>query len=151
MKKEKIKFTSFSDKQTKEIAEILSQTILKNYNISPIVFALKGDLGSGKTSFIQGIAKGLGIKQKILSPTFNIMKKFKIPKKNFKYFYHFDCYRIENPNEILQLNFNDIIKEKGNVIFIEWAERIKKILPKNTIWIEFKNKGGEKREIGFWG
>jgi tRNA threonylcarbamoyladenosine biosynthesis protein TsaE len=150
MRKEKIKLISFSDKQTKEIAEILAQTILQDSDISPIVFALKGNLGSGKTSFIQGIAKGLGIKQKILSPTFNIFKKFRIAKKNLKYFYHFDCYRIEDSNEIIQLGFNDIIKEKGNLIFIEWAERIKKILPKNTIWIEFKNKGGEERGIKFF-
>ena len=63
-----------------------------------IVVALSGELGSGKTAFVQGLAKGLGIKEKVNSPTFNILKIY-------KNFYHFDCYRIEKIGEILDLGF----------------------------------------------
>jgi tRNA threonylcarbamoyladenosine biosynthesis protein TsaE len=59
-----------------------------------VVLGLQGDLGSGKTTFLQGFARGLNIKEKILSPTFVIMKKFQAPTQNFKYLYHLDCYRI---------------------------------------------------------
>jgi len=127
------------------------------------VLALKGELGSGKTTFLQGFAKGLGIKEKILSPTYVIMKKFRItnmdsfghdraemkPMKNndFCQFYHIDCYRIENEKDILEIGFNEIISNPRNVVAIEWPERIKNVLPKNTLWLDFEFIDKNKREI----
>ncbi|KPJ54730.1 hypothetical protein AMJ47_03795 [Parcubacteria bacterium DG_72] len=104
------------------------------------VIALKGDLGGGKTTFIQGMAKGLGIKEKILSPTFNILKKY-------GNFYHFDCYRIEKPKEILDLGFKKIIQDPKNIVVVEWADKIKKIIPKHALWLNFKFVDKSKREI----
>jgi len=110
-------------------------------------------LGGGKTTFLQGFAKKLGIKEKILSPTFVIMRKFKIRENScpnsckFVGFYHIDCYRIEKPKEILDLGFREIIQDPQNIMAIEWAEKIKKILPKNTLWINFKFISQAKREI----
>lgn len=139
---------SRSPKQTQKIAEILVKTLLDNPEKSPRIFCLQGNLGAGKTTFIQGIAKALKIKNKILSPTFVIMKDFKIPGRfPFDYLYHIDCYRLEKPEEILSLGFKEITKNPKNLVFIEWPERIKKIIPKNSVWLEFEVKGKNKREI----
>jgi len=79
--------------QTKKLGEKFAKEILKK-GVN-VVIGLQGELGSGKTTFIQGFAKGLGIKEKILSPTFIIYKSYPLPTTNYKLFYHFDCYRIQ--------------------------------------------------------
>lgn len=112
-----------------------------------VVLGLRGDLGGGKTTFLQGFAKGLGVKEKILSPTFVIFKKFKIKKSGFKEFFHFDCYRIDSPKEILSLGFEKIISDPKNIVAIEWPERIEKILPQNAIEINFIFLKKNKRKI----
>ena len=97
----------------------------------------------------------MGIKEKITSPTFVIQKKFQIqnykPQINYKFktFYHMDCYRLNKPEEILELDFKKIISDPKNVLAIEWPEKIKKILPKEIIFIEFKFVNQNKREINF--
>jgi tRNA threonylcarbamoyladenosine biosynthesis protein TsaE len=113
------------------------------------ILALTGELGSGKTTFVQGLAKGLKIKQRIISPTFIIVRKYRAKAKNF---YHVDLYRLEGDlgSEIENLGLRDIWKDPKNIVVIEWAEKIKKYLPQNTIWIEFENLGGEKRKIDIY-
>lgn len=138
--------------ETKKFAGELAKKILKTPLLKEkgaFAVGLKGDLGGGKTTFVQGFAKGLGIKEKITSPTFNIFKKFRIskPEERFSHFYHFDCYRIENPEEVLPLGFKEIISDPQNIVLMEWAENIKEILPKNTKWITFKSVDESTREI----
>lgn len=111
------------------------------------VFGLKGDLGAGKTTFLQGFGKGLGVKEKIISPTFVIMNRFPVKKGAFRNFYHFDCYRIENFKEMRNLGFEEIIGDSKNIVCIEWPEKIKKILPKDINMIKFEIMGGDKRKI----
>jgi len=158
MKKE---YFTYNPSQTKKLGENLVKKILPPKNKAFIV-GLEGDLGGGKTTFLQGFAKGLGIKEKILSPTFVILKKFKITKRKnkkqktknknaktqkFKNFYHVDCYRITEPKEILNLGFKEIISNPENIVAIEWVERIKKIIPKGTVWIKFKFLDKNTRKI----
>ena len=104
------------------------------------VVALKGELGAGKTTFAQGVAKGLGVKEKILSPTFVIIKSYKIRNTKYKIqnLYHVDCYRIKNEQDLLALGWDKIVSDPQNLVLIEWPERIRKVLPKNTISISFK-------------
>ena len=148
----KIYLTTTSS-QTKKLGEKLAQKILsissKKQRDRALVLALEGDLGGGKTTFLQGFAKGLEIKQKILSPTFVLMRKFQIPnyKQRFKNFYHFDCYRVQKPKEILDLDFRQIISDKKNIVAVEWADKIKKILPRNIIEIKFEFKSKNTRRI----
>lgn len=127
-----------SPSQTKKIGKILAKDLLKT-KLKKTVFtlALEGDLGGGKTTFLQGFAKGLGIKEKILSPTFVILKKFRIKNRKFQFFYHIDCYRLKKSKEILDLGFKEIISNPKNIIAIEWADKIKKVLPKNSIRLKF--------------
>jgi len=106
-------------------------------------------LGGGKTTFLQGFSKGLGIKQKITSPTFVIMRRYKIQNTGYKIqnFYHIDCYRVEKPKEILDLGFKEIISNPQNIVAVEWVDRIRKIMPKNTIWIKFDFVNKNTRQI----
>jgi len=158
MKKENI---TSSITQTKKLAEkIAKQIIKKGPEGQAFVIGLKGDLGGGKTTFVQGFAKGLGVKEKILSPTFVIYRKSQIPNPNgqsnpksqipkFKYFYHFDFYRTAKPEEILSLGFKEIISDSRNIVAIEWADKIKKIMPKNTLWLNFEFINESTRKITF--
>jgi len=79
------------------------------------------------------------------------MRKSKIPKKNigdtYVNFYHVDCYRIKKPKEILDLGFKEIISNPHNIITVEWADRIKKNIPKGAIWTSFAFLGRNKRKI----
>jgi len=135
-----MEYLSEDPKETKEIAENIAKGLKKER-----IFALKGDLGAGKTAFVQGFAKGLGISQKITSPTFVLMNKFSA--KNKKNFYHFDLYRIKNKKELKNLFIEDILLNKNNVVCIEWPERIKDILPEETIYIKIKILSENKRKI----
>lgn len=142
--------------QTKKLGEKLAQKILKTEpQKNAFVIGLIGDLGGGKTTFLQGFAKGLAIKEKILSPTFVIMKKFPIPIRvnscpnscQFVYFYHFDCYRIKRPKELLGLGFKEIVSNPQNIVVIEWAEKIKGLLPENTLIVRFEFVSKQKRKV----
>ncbi len=132
--------------QTKKLGEILAREILKTSFKKAAVVGLRGQLGSGKTTFLQGFAMGLGIKKKILSPTFILMRRFTIYRSRYANFYHIDCYRIENTKEILNLGLKEIISAPQNIVAIEWAEKIKKFLPRDTFWInlEFVDKNIRK-------
>ncbi len=123
-------------KETQKVGEILAQEIKKGQKA--LIIGLEGELGSGKTTFIQGLAKGLKIKERITSPTFVIIKKI-------GWFYHIDCYRVKS-KDLLDLGFREIISQP-NLVVIEWAEKIKKILPKNTFWIKFEYLDKNKRKM----
>lgn len=142
------KYITYSATQTKSLGKKIAKEILSysEEKEKAIVISLKGDLGSGKTTFVQGLAKGLGIKNGILSPTFVLMKKYKIPNTK-KQFYHVDCYRIKKAQDLSALNLEKLFLNSQNIVVIEWAERIKEILPKNTIILEFEFKDQKQREI----
>jgi len=141
------KYLSSSPLQTQKFGTILAKEILKiPAEKKAVVIGLEGDLGGGKTTFIQGFAQGLGIKERILSPTFVILKRFKIPKQK-NMFYHIDCYRIEKPEELLSLGLKEVISNSQNIIAIEWVKKVRKVLPKETILIKFKFIDKNKRRI----
>ncbi len=109
------------------------------------ILALFGDLGSGKTTFLQGVAQGLGIKERILSPTFIISRDYSLAGGNR--FYHFDWYRIDNERQAQSLGIKEIFGGK-DIIAIEWAERAKGLLPKKRIAVYFKyGKKENQRKI----
>ncbi|PIQ92385.1 MAG: tRNA (adenosine(37)-N6)-threonylcarbamoyltransferase complex ATPase subunit type 1 TsaE [Parcubacteria group bacterium CG11_big_fil_rev_8_21_14_0_20_39_14] len=139
---------SYSARETRNLAEKLARFFKKrNPQKRALVLALEGDLGGGKTTFLQGFAKGLGIKEKILSPTFIILKRFQVSGFRFHNFYHIDCYRIQKPQELLDLGFKEIISNPENIVAVEWADRVRKIMPKNTIWAKFEFIDKNTRKI----
>lgn len=114
------------------------------------IFALQGDLGAGKTTFVQGFFEGLGLKKRAPSPTFIIMRRHTLRgRRRFSNVFHVDAYRLKDARALITLGFEDILTDPNNIILIEWAERAKKILPKNATWLKFKHGRKEnERSIG---
>lgn len=146
-------FITTSAKQSQELGKKLSQEIKTG-----VIICLTGELGAGKTTFTQGILKGLKVEGPYTSPTFLIIKQYKkkfssskqIPNSKFQihHIYHIDAYRV-NSEDILNLGWKEIIANSQNVVIIEWADRIKKIIPSNSLWINFKWIALDKRKISF--
>jgi len=146
------KYTTTGYKQTQKLGNDVAKKIIKLPSRNEaVVLGLYGNLGGGKTTFLQGFAKGLGIKENVLSPTFVILKHFKITKKTINYadFYHIDCYRLKDSKDILELDFKKIIADPKNIVAVEWPEKIKEVLPKNMIKINFEFVDENRREIDF--
>ena len=120
---------SNSVQETKKFAKEISKKIKQSQ-----VVALKGDLGSGKTTFSQGFAKGLGIDQHVGSPTFKLVSEYVGSSLNL---YHVDCYRLNNIQEFLNLGGENLLLPDNGITLIEWADIIQELLPKGTIEIEF--------------
>ena len=139
-----------SAEQTQEVGKKLATSLIEGKK-TKFTASLVGELGSGKTTFVQGFARGLGIRERIISPTFILMRKYEIRSKprGLLDFYHVDLYRLEeNPHEeILNLGLTDIWGKEGNVVLVEWGEKIKDLFPKDSFLIEFKNLGEERRKI----
>ena len=133
-----MEFTSVSVHGTKQIATDFLSHISKLHRETATVVGLYGNLGSGKTTFVQFVAEILGVKEQVTSPTFLIVKSYKLKVKSYKSIYHIDCYRIQKPKELLKLGFKEIINNPQNIVLIEWAEKLKKILPKKINWIRFE-------------
>lgn len=129
---------------TKSLARKLALEILKDGKPrkGAVVLALVGDLGAGKTTFAQGFAGALGIKGRITSPTFLIIKSYKLKAISYKLLYHIDAYRLHDPKELADLGFEKILKNPQNIVLIEWADKVKKLLPPDTRWLKFRH--GEK-------
>lgn len=138
-----------------QLVRELSEMKQKNKNEAACI-ALVGDLGAGKTTFVQGIARALGLKERVLSPTFLIMKRFDIEEHNgevgnvpFGAVYHFDFYRLTDHNEALEVGFEEVLQNKNHLVVIEWADKFKKIVPKNAVWVNLEWLGDGKRKISF--
>ena len=106
------------------------------------VVLLNGDLGAGKTTFTQYVFKALGVKETVTSPTFAILKSY---NGRFK-LHHFDTYRITT-EEAIESGFDEIFEEKDSIIFVEWSENIKDLLPNKTITINIKYINENEREF----
>lgn len=130
-----------SPAETSKLASVIAEIIsdLGPGPKSATVIALSGDLGAGKTSFTKSFLKHLGITSRVTSPTFIIMKTFDFPKQSaFKKAYHLDAYRV-GPKDLVKLGLKEILKDPQNLVVIEWAERVKKILPMETFWIKIEH------------
>ncbi|MEK7195101.1 MAG: tRNA (adenosine(37)-N6)-threonylcarbamoyltransferase complex ATPase subunit type 1 TsaE, partial [Patescibacteria group bacterium] len=127
-------YLSSSSEETKKLGEKLAKRTLKSrLGKTAKVFALQGELGSGKTTFIQGFFRGLGLKR-APSPTFIIMRRSAVNNKKYKNVFHIDAYRLRRSKELGILGFKEVLVNPRNIVLIEWAERIKKALPKNNAW-----------------
>ncbi len=132
------KYISESYEKTEEIASRFAKTLSGGQ-----VVAFRGGLGMGKTCFTRGIAKGLGFKGEVTSPTFALINEYLGGRLSV---YHFDMYRIETWQDLYSSGFFEYCDENG-VVVVEWSENIENALPDNTIFVEIKALGEETREI----
>lgn len=143
-----MKKISKNTKETGEIAKTFIDIILKDKKKTKgaLVVALSGDLGAGKTAFTQAVAKYLGVKDKIKSPTFVIMKNYELRITNYKKLFHIDAYRLKNEKELLHLGWEEIVGNKEHLVFIEWPENVKKVIPPDARFINISHeKNGHRK------
>ncbi|MES2223739.1 MAG: tRNA (adenosine(37)-N6)-threonylcarbamoyltransferase complex ATPase subunit type 1 TsaE [Patescibacteria group bacterium] len=125
---------SFDD--TRQFAKELIVKISKNTSDRAVVLDLKGDLGAGKTTLVQMIGRELGVTETMQSPTFVIMKSYKTTNPRFKTLVHIDAYRIEQIDEVKILRLEEVFAESTNLVCIEWADKVREIMPNWTVKIE---------------
>lgn len=129
------------------VSKFLKNEVLKyQNNQSALLIEFSGNLGAGKTTFTQYLARELKIEEKITSPTFVLMKKYSINFGQFKTLVHIDAYRVESSDEISILNFPELLSNPENLILLEWPEKISDILPEQKITITLEVVDDE-REI----
>lgn len=133
--------------ETQKLAGKILKEIAGRQRKGALVLALEGELGAGKTAFTQGLGEALGVKEKILSPTFVLMKRFALRDSRFANFYHLDAYRLSGAEDAKELGLGDISQDNNNLVVIEWAERIKDILPADAVWIRVEHGGEDRRRI----
>lgn len=132
-------YTKSAD-ETKSFARDFAKDFLRGG-----IIALSGELGAGKTTFAQGFAEGLGVKNKIISPTFLIIRQYPVPnQKNL--FYHIDLYRLEKVS-LKESGIAEILANPTNIVLIEWAEKIISELPKPVIETKIEFIEGTQRQI----
>ncbi|MDO8515818.1 MAG: tRNA (adenosine(37)-N6)-threonylcarbamoyltransferase complex ATPase subunit type 1 TsaE [bacterium] len=134
-------YLSISSAKTKALGTALAKKILRSKKIkkNATVVALQGDLGAGKTTFVQGFMRGMGHRGRVMSPTFILFRRLALRHKRFANVYHVDAYRVRNPKEFSALGFKEIVKDPANIILVEWPERLGRMLPRHTIKISFEH------------
>jgi tRNA threonylcarbamoyladenosine biosynthesis protein TsaE len=126
-----------SVEETQALGETLGATLG-----SGAVVACMGDLGAGKTAFLQGVARGLGVESAVTSPTFVLVNVYRgrLPV------HHLDAYRTDSLTEILELGLEEMLDGEG-VTFVEWADKMLPLLPARTVIVRISGAGDEPREI----
>lgn len=137
-------------KDTERIAQEFLQKLYQEEKKYARVICLQGNLGAGKTAFVKAVGRILGIKSIVNSPTFVIIKRHLPRRGPHKTLFHIDAYRLKNERDLKILGWEEILKDKENIIFIEWPERVRKIMPRHAhkIKISHKNFGHREFEIG---
>jgi tRNA threonylcarbamoyladenosine biosynthesis protein TsaE len=139
---------SHSPEDTQRFAREQALLLSKQGGGQPIVIALEGELGAGKTTFIQAFAEALGVREQVKSPTFVLMKQYSINNvANYHTLYHLDCYRLNGSADLMPLGGGDIIHRAGTIVLIEWAERVADILPRNHWVIHIDHVAEQERNI----
>lgn len=114
--------------ETKAAGEALAELI----GASDVV-SLTGDLGAGKTTLVQGIARGLGVEEPVLSPTFTLVREY----DGRRHIYHLDVYRLERLQDVMDLGFEEMLDRRG-VVLIEWGDAIEALLPESYLQLELR-------------
>jgi tRNA threonylcarbamoyladenosine biosynthesis protein TsaE len=133
-----MKITTKSPEQTRLLGLKLAKKLKKGH-----IFALIGDLGGGKTELTKGLAKGLGLRKMVGSPTFVLMKVHRIKKGQIRFFCHVDAYRLKKLDDLLDTGLLEFLGRTDSVVVIEWADKIKSLLrtfSKTTIHFSFRDK-----------
>jgi len=135
----------FETKTPKETAKIAA-TLAKRMKGGEVL-ALIGNLGAGKTTFAQAFAKALGVKERVQSPTFIFMHEHRLKRKTGpSYFVHADAYR-GGVAELRSIGIEEYFGRPDAIVLIEWADRVKGLLPKKRITVRLRHLGGDRRSV----
>ncbi|HET7099494.1 MAG TPA: L-threonylcarbamoyladenylate synthase [Patescibacteria group bacterium] len=153
--KDKNEVLSRSEENTQNIGKELWQKYERYSGRRAIIFALEGEMGAGKTQFTKGLARAMGIKEIITSPTFSLVEEYKVPNSKFE-LEHFDAWRLSDSTEMEALGLIKMIENKNMIISIEWAEKVADLIKKYRdqaiiIWIKIKYGKGENERLIGWG
>lgn len=149
-------WVSSSEEQTKQIAQEIFARFRENLAVKPLLFALQGELGAGKTQFAKGLGRALGISENIVSPTFVIIREYWYRDgANRGKFYHLDTWRLEQGSQMLDLGLEKMLTP-GNVIAVEWLQKIKPVLEQiaenkkaTVVWVSLEYLAPTKRKINY--
>lgn len=134
-----------NSEETKNLARQLASRLNRG-----VVLCLSGPLGAGKTTFASGIINYFLPKKRVLSPTFIIVRHYPIIAGNFKNIFHIDLYRLNSTENWKNIGIDEILKTSDSVVIIEWADRLKELLPSKRIDIEFKFVDENTRNINLF-
>lgn len=155
------KTVSFSVGETKRFAAEFARDVLGGKfgkKRRAFTIALSGELGAGKTTFVQGFARGLGLCRRVQSPTFVFVRRYALRSTQmhadkgadlcrYADFYHVDAYRVRSKNDLRGLGLQEFFMSPRSLVLVEWAENVKGLLPKDTIWVRMKHGRREHERI----
>jgi tRNA threonylcarbamoyladenosine biosynthesis protein TsaE len=121
----------------------VARNFLESFNEKKI-FAFSGEMGAGKTTFITSLLNALGVHDTEGSPTYSLVNTYDLP--NSRKLFHMDLYRLNDESEAFDLGIEEMLYSDGHC-FIEWPEKIKNLLPENTIWVYIRKEVNESRII----
>lgn len=134
------------------LEELQAQAVTFAASLTPkegaTLVTLSGELGAGKTSFAQGVAKALGVEEHVTSPTFVLEKIYELENQKFSRLVHIDAYRLKGGAELAPLGFDEIMRDSGNLVLLEWPEKVADALPPAAHALTFKVEG-EGRTISY--
>lgn len=134
------KFRSRNSAETKAFARRTIQKLIASGH-RPLIIALSGELGSGKTTFMRGLARALGIRAKLQSPTFVLAKWYRLARaekiSSYRRLIHVDAYRLDSVVDARHIGLDTAFGDADAIVVIEWADRILRLIPKTAIWVGF--------------
>lgn len=136
-----------SEKNIKEISKEILDMVKTIKKVGATLISFSGDLGTGKTALAKEIAKHLGVKEKIISPTFVIMKIYKTKDKKFKKLIHIDAYRLNKSIELINLGWNEIMKDKDSIVLMEWPENVPDCIDMQSCKVEITHLDDTTRNL----
>ncbi len=144
-----MEFVTHSVEETEAAAEQLVAWLLARRGTqgTGTLVALSGELGAGKTAFVKGVAKALGITESVTSPTFVLEKVYKIETEPFSHLIHIDAYRLEGGGELNAIGWHEAVTNPKNLIFVEWPEKVADEMPNRALTLNFEVIDPETRKI----
>ncbi len=129
----------------------IAERVVTDVTVRPgaLVLALSGELGAGKTTFTQTLARVLGVTETVTSPTFVVMKRYPLVGRSFDALVHIDLYRIDDVSELAPLHFDDAVRDPKNIVVVEWPERAPGAIPLDAVLISFSVEKDGSRTITY--
>ncbi|KKS84151.1 MAG: ATP/GTP hydrolase [Candidatus Gottesmanbacteria bacterium GW2011_GWA1_43_11] len=150
-----MEITTTSAKATQNFGEKIGHSLIKKREVEAAelgratILTLSGELGSGKTTFVQGLAKGLGLTTRLVSPTFVMVKEYPLTNTKFKLFLHLDLYQVQSEADLAGIDWTEILTNPSNLVVIEWPEVIKVLLPKTVQEFLFRVNKDDTHTIAY--